>query len=106
MDPRHAGPVCPRASSAGRDACRATAASPGGGDTTVYGTSFASPKAYFPHHIAAISSAILAADSRAVLADAASRVFMLSMGARMPAPRPPVADDMSTCAAAPLPPHA
>ena len=40
---------------------------PSGNDTTVYGTSRASPKAFYQHHAAAISSAILEADSQAIL---------------------------------------
>ena len=46
---------------------------PEGCDTTAYGTSRGSPRAFFPHHAAAISAAIIGADAHAILADAASR---------------------------------
>ena len=36
---------------------------PEGHDSTVYGTSHASPRSFFPHHVAAVSSAIVLADA-------------------------------------------
>ena len=44
-----------------------------GCDTTAYGSSRGSPRAFFPHHAAAISAAITGADAHAFLTDAASR---------------------------------
>ena len=52
---------------------------PEGCDTTAYGSSRASPRAFFPHHAAAISAAIVSADAHAVLTDAASRNLADSM---------------------------
>ena len=66
-----------------------TATLPSGSDTTVYGASRASPKAFFPHHLASISSAIVDADAQAVLAKAAHETFMLSLGAPPLPPGPP-----------------
>ena len=51
---------------------------PTGNDTTVYGTSRTSPSSFFLHHIAAISSAIAAAQSHTVLKEAATRNFLLT----------------------------
>ena len=53
---------------------------PSGNDTTVYGSSRASPKAFFPHHVASISAAIAHAESETILAKAAHETFMLSLG--------------------------
>ena len=58
-----------------------SAALPTGGDTTVYGESRASHHAFFPHHLAAISAAIVAADSASIASAAASRAFMQSLDA-------------------------
>lgn len=54
---------------------------PEGCDTTAYGSSRGSPRAFFPHHThtAAISAAIAGADAHAVLTDAASRNLADSM---------------------------
>ena len=43
-----------------------TAQGTSGHDSTVYGLSRASPKSFFPHHLAAISSAIVCADARSM----------------------------------------
>ena len=45
-----------------------TAQGTSGHDSTVYGLSRASPKSFFPHHLAAISSAIVCADTRSLSA--------------------------------------
>ena len=47
---------------------------------TVYGLSRASPKSFFPHHLAAISSAIVCADARSIRNHAASLATQLSHG--------------------------
>ena len=73
-----------------------TATLPSGGDSTVYGTSRSSPRAFYPHHLAAISSAIVDADAHAILSKAAHETFMISLGAPLP-PVPPLQ-------APPLPP--
>ena len=52
---------------------------PEGCDTTVYGSSRGSPRAFFPHHAAAISAAITSADAHAILTDAATRNLADSM---------------------------
>ena len=52
---------------------------PEGCDTTAYGTSRGSPRAFFPHHAAAISAAITGADAHSILTDAASRNLADSM---------------------------
>ena len=75
-----------------------TATLPSGGDTTVYGTSRASPRAFYPHHLAAISSAIVGADAHTVLAHAAHETFMLSLGA------PPLPLSLPPATAPPPPP--
>ena len=49
-------------------------------DATVYGLSRASPRHHYPHHLAAISSAIVMADARTILNHAAHCAFMLSAG--------------------------
>ena len=46
----------------------------------VYGLSRASPKSFFPHHLAAISSAIVCADARSIRNHAASLATQLSHG--------------------------
>ena len=51
-----------------------------GHDSTVYGLSRASPKSFFPHHLAAISSAIVCADARSIRNHAASLATQLSHG--------------------------
>ena len=59
-----------------------TASLPTGNDTTVYGTARTSPQSFFLHHITAISSAIAGAESKAVLEDAATRNFLLTLAMR------------------------
>ena len=49
-------------------------------DSTRYGTSRASPKAFVTHHMAAISAAIVYADATTVLLAAAAMSFKLSVG--------------------------
>ena len=51
-----------------------------GHDSTVYGNSRASPRSFFPHHLAAISSAIVLADALAVRNRAASLAYSLTHG--------------------------
>ena len=51
-----------------------------GHDSTVYGTSRASPRSFFPHHLAAISSSIVLADALAVRNRAASLAYSLTHG--------------------------
>ena len=53
---------------------------PGIHDTSVYGTSRAAPRSFFPHHLAAISSAIVCADARSIRNHAASLATQLSHG--------------------------
>ena len=60
---------------------------PEGCDTTAYGTSRGSPRAFFPHHAAAISAAIAGADAHAILADAASRNLQDSLLGLPPQPQ-------------------
>ena len=63
-----------------------------GADTTIYGTSRASHHAFFPHHLAAISAAIVGADADTLLNAAATRAFMWSAGmSAPPCARPDVA---------------
>ena len=57
-----------------------TAQGTSGHDSTVYGLSRASPKSFFPHHLAAISSAIVCADARSIRNHAASLATQLSYG--------------------------
>ena len=57
-----------------------TAQGTSGHDSTVYGLSRASPKSFFPHHLAAISSAIVCADARSIRNHAASLATQLSRG--------------------------
>ena len=56
---------------------------PGTHDSTVYGSSRASPKGFFAHHTAAISAAVTLADAAVILNTASSMSFKLSIG--MPA---------------------
>ena len=56
---------------------------PGTHDSTVYGSSRASPKGFFAHHAAAISAAVTQADAAVILNTASSMNFKLSIG--MPA---------------------
>ena len=51
---------------------------PEGHDSTVYGTGRASPKSFYTHHVAAISSAIVRADALLVRNAAASLAFQLA----------------------------
>ena len=51
-------------------------------DSTIYGTSRASTDSFFPHHVAAISSAIVLADAATLSAEAAYLNFKLTTGAR------------------------
>ena len=50
-------------------------------DGTVYGTARASPSTYFPHHLAAISSAIVTADALVILERAAYHMCHLARAA-------------------------
>ena len=61
-------------------ALAAAARAPSAQDHTVYGQSRASPSHHYPHHLAAISSAIVAADARIILNHAAHACYMLSVG--------------------------
>ena len=45
----------------------------------VYGTARASPQRYYPHHVAAISSAVVSADAHTLAIAACSMSFKLSM---------------------------
>ena len=49
-------------------------------DSTVYGTSRASPQGFFAHHVAAISAAVTQADAGVILNVASSLSFKLSVG--------------------------
>jgi hypothetical protein len=51
-----------------------------GHDSTQYGLGRASPQSFFPHHLAAISSAIVRADALSIRNNAASLAFQLSHG--------------------------
>ena len=51
---------------------------PDGHDSTVYGTGRASPKSFYTHHLAAISSAIVRADALTLRNAAASLAFALT----------------------------
>ena len=53
---------------------------PGVNDTTIYGTSRASTRDFYPHHLAAISSAIVLADANTLSAEAAHLNFKLTTG--------------------------
>ena len=53
---------------------------PGTHDSTVYGTSRASPQDFYTHHVAAISAAVTQADAAVVLNSAASMSCRLSLG--------------------------
>jgi hypothetical protein len=61
-------------------ALAAAARAPSATDSTVYGQSRASPRHHYTHHLAAISSAIVAADARIILNHAAHASYMLSVG--------------------------
>ena len=56
------------------------ARAPGTHDSTCYGTARTSPSAFYAHHLAAISHAIVAADAILVLHAAAAMSFKLSVG--------------------------
>ena len=45
----------------------------GNHDTTIYGTSRSSPNKFYPHHLAAISAAVVTADAKAIAIAAAAR---------------------------------
>ena len=60
---------------------------PGIHDTTVYGTSRAAPRSFFPHHLAAISSAIVIEDALALVNHGANLNFNLPLSS--PAPNVP-----------------
>ena len=63
---------------------------PGVHDSTVYGTSRASPRSYFSHHIAAISSAIRLADTLTILNHSSNLHFQLTLtDAAVFSPLPP-----------------
>ena len=51
-----------------------------GQDSTQYGLGRASPQSFYPHHLAAISSAIVRADALTIRNHAASLAFLLSHG--------------------------
>ena len=51
-----------------------------GHDSTQYGLGRASPQSFYPHHLAAISSAIVCADALTIRNHAASLAFQLSHG--------------------------
>ena len=51
---------------------------PDGHDSTTYGTGRASPKSFYMHHLAAISSAIVRADALTLRNAAASLAFTLA----------------------------
>ena len=53
---------------------------PEGHDSTVYGIGRASPRSFFSHHVAAVSSAIVLADALVLRNRAASLVFSLAHG--------------------------
>ena len=56
------------------------ATAPGTQDSTVYGTSRASPSNFFMHHAAAISAAVTLADATVILNAASTMSFKLSVG--------------------------
>ena len=51
-----------------------------GHDSTPYGLGRASPRSFFPHHLAAVSSAIVRADALAIRNNAAALAFSLAHG--------------------------
>ena len=53
---------------------------PGTQDSTAYGSSRSSPKAFYPHHAAAISSCIVCADARTILTEACFLSRALTLG--------------------------
>ena len=87
----------------------AKASTTDGVDTTPYGTARTSPRDFFSHHIAAISTAIVLADALAITNHAASLHFNLTNGILMPcaataAPPPDAPDDQRTGGGAPANP--
>ena len=50
-------------------------------DTTIYGESRASTRDFFPHHLAAISAAIVFADANTLSAESAHLNYRLTTGA-------------------------
>ena len=52
----------------------------GATDSTIYGTSRASPRTFYAHHLAAFSAAVAHADALSVFEDAAHRSHLLSVG--------------------------
>ena len=59
---------------------------PGIHDSTVYGTSRASTRSFFSHHLAAISSAIVNSDALTLLNHASNAAFMLTLAAHVNTP--------------------
>ena len=51
-------------------------------DTTVYGSSRAAPRSFYPHHLAAISAAIVQADALALTNAAAAQNCALTLHVR------------------------
>ena len=49
-------------------------------ESTPYGLGRASPQSFFPHHLAAVSSAIVRADALAIRNNAAALAFSLAHG--------------------------
>ena len=49
-------------------------------DSTCYGTSPSSPQSFYPHHLAAISAAVVGADAHTIATKAASLSFALTAG--------------------------
>ena len=69
-----------------------------GADSTVYGSGRASHRSFMPHHIAAISSAVVGADSNIVANSAASISHLLAAGFPSPACAAPGAADVLSAA--------
>ena len=68
---------------------------PGIYDSTVYGSSRASPRSFFPHHLAAISSAIVHKDALILVNHGSNLSFQLTLPSlapnvrtRRPSPKP------------------
>ena len=64
------------------------AVAPGTHDSTVYGTARSSPRSFYPHHVAAIASAVVAADANTILNAGAALLCTLTFGAHISAAAP------------------
>ena len=60
---------------------------PGIHDSTVYGTSRASPRTFYPHHLAAISSAVVTSDATTLVNHGAALNLALTLPSLVPTVR-------------------